>query len=289
MSNIIIKGVSKSFGKKLVLDNINLTIEEGKIYGLLGRNGVGKTTLLNIATAREIPTTGEVVIGNESLWENEDVLSKISFMTERNFYSGEYRVNKIFKWSRELNEKFDLEYANELSIKFGLNLKSRFDKLSTGYKTICKIIATLASGREILIFDEPILGLDANHRELFYKELITIYGKYEPTIIISTHLIGEVANILEKVVIVKESKVIFDTDVETLMESAYGISGKKEMIDQYIRDKKVLSIESMGPYSEATILENRDEINNDLVKSLSLEVNKVDLQKLFIHITEGEF
>ncbi|EPY6473002.1 ATP-binding cassette domain-containing protein [Clostridium sporogenes] len=288
MSSIVIKNITKSYQKKEVLSNISLNIEEGKIYGLLGRNGAGKTTLLHLITNRAILDSGEILIGGENICENDKVLSKVYFMEEKNFFPESMKIVDVFKWTKEFYEDFDMEYAIKLSDMFNLNIKKKVKNLSTGYKSISKIIATLASGTEILIFDEPILGLDANHREMFYKELLKVYDDGEKTIIISTHIIEEISHLLEKVVILKEGKIIENNSVEEILNLAYAVSGSSEAVDKYIISKNIIDIETLGSYKKATILQERTKEDLDNIKKLELEISTVELQKLFIYLTNTE-
>ncbi|MCW6076079.1 ATP-binding cassette domain-containing protein [Clostridium sporogenes] len=288
MSNISIKNITKSYQGKEVLSDISINIEIGKIYGLLGRNGAGKTTLLHLMTNRGILDSGEILIDGESICENDKALSKIYFMEEKNLFPETMKIVDVFKWTKEFYENFDMEYAIKLSEMFNLNTDEKVKSLSTGYKLISKIITTLASGAEILIFDEPILGLDANHRELFYKELLKVYDDGEKTIIISTHIIEEISHLLEKVIILKEGKIIENDSVENILNLAYAVSGSNDAVDKYIISKNTIDIETLGSYKKATILQERTKEDLDYIKKLQLEINTVELQKLFIYLTNME-
>ncbi len=112
-----------------------------------------------------------------------------------------------------------------LAGRFELDTAKRFKELSTGYASILKAILTLASNAEVLLFDEPILGLDANHRDLLYKEILSNFIKRPKTVLISTHLIDEVADILEEVVIIEKGRIILKGPVEGLLESAHTVTG----------------------------------------------------------------
>lgn len=288
MAIIKISDLSKDYGKNKVLDNVSLTIEENKIYGLLGRNGAGKTTLLNLITNRIFPSEGIITIDGEDIIENYKAIGKIYFMTEQDLYPEGMKIKNLFKWTKEFYENFDMDYALNLSKKFGLNVNKKFKELSTGYSSICKIIITLASGAEILIFDEPVLGLDANHRDLFYKELVANYIDKPKTIILSTHIIEEVSEILEKVIIIKDGKILGNKEVEGLLGEAYIVSGASEKIQKYIEDKKCVNIESIAGFKAATIIGKLNESNKEKISQLGLETSKVELQKLFIHLTGEE-
>ena len=288
MSIIEIKKVSKSYNKKQVLNNINITFEENKIYGLLGRNGAGKTTLLNLITDRAVVDSGEITIDGENVYENDNALEKIYFMTERTLYPEDYKVKEIFKWTKEFYNNFDSEYALELAKKFNLNINTKIKNLSTGYNSICKIITTLASNANVLIFDEPVLGLDANHRELFYKVLMENYIKSPKTIILSTHIIEEVSNLIEKVIILNNSKVISSDEAEELLKKAYTVSGLTENIDKFVEAKNIVNVAEITSFKSATIIGNLTKEDKKLAEDLGLKFSKVELQKLFIYLTEKE-
>ncbi len=285
MAKIRVLNVSKKYGDTFALDNISLTVEENKIYGLLGRNGAGKTTLLNVINNRIFADEGVISINDKSLSENKKNLGKIYFMTEQNLYPESMKIKELFSWTKEFYPDFDMKYALELSKKFGLNINKKIKELSTGYSSISKIINTLASGAEILMFDEPVLGLDANHREMFYKELMERYIEKPKTIILSTHIIEEVAQLLEKIIILKDGKIINDENVEELLSKCYCVSGLSKNIDEYIKDKKCISIDEMAAFKSAVIMGENGHKEKEEQKKLDLEISKVELQKLFIHLT----
>lgn len=289
MALLKISNLSKNYGKNCALKNVSLTIEENKIYGLLGRNGAGKTTLLNLITNRIFPSEGSITVDGEDVRESEEAIGKIYLMIEKDLYPESMKVKDIYKWTREFYSKFDMDYALNLSKKFGIDINRRFKELSTGYSSICKIITTLSSGAEVLIFDEPVLGLDANHREIFYKELISSYIEEPKTIILSTHIIEEVADILEGVIIVKDKTVIKSEDVEEILSNAYTVSGLAENIDAYIKGKKCVNMDSMANFKSATIIGKIENGDKKKIEQMALDTSKVELQKLFIYLTgEGE-
>ena len=285
MARIEIKNLKKKYDDNLVLDDISLTFEENKIYGLLGRNGAGKTTLLNIITNRIFQNDGTVEVDGENIRENDRALEKIYFMTERNIFPAGYKVKDIFKWTKEFYPNFNMEYALELSNKFKLDINKKIKSLSTGYSSIAKIITAMASRAEVLILDEPVLGLDANHRELFYKELMKEYIENPKTIILSTHIIEEVSNLIENVVILNDRKIINSAEAEELLDKAYTVSGLSENVDKYIKSKEIVNIETLTSFKSATILGDVSNDDKVLATELGLEFSKVELQKLFIYLT----
>ena len=278
---IEIKNVTKQFKNITALEHMNLTFQEKHIYGLLGRNGAGKSTLLNLITNRIFPTTGTVLVDGRPCFENDVALGKIFYMSENMLYEPSVRLSKLFYWTSLFYPKFDMDYADSLSKKFGLAMKQKIGQLSTGYQSILKLILTLASGADYLLFDEPVLGLDANHRQLFYEELIARYSDYPCTIVLSTHLIEEVASLIEHVVIIKEGRLLLERPTEEMHSMGYTISGKSEDVDSWCAGKNILDVQQLGGLKIAFVLGEKDEIPTGLT------VTPLDLQQLFIHLTNA--
>lgn len=203
-----IKKLTKQFGKKIAVDNISLKLNDNKIYGLLGSNGAGKTTIMKIIANRSFPTSGEIIVDGENVSENEIVQKEIFYVNENDKYSKDMKLKDILKWEARFFDKFDLEYAKSLAKKFELNLEQKIGALSTGYYTIFKVIISLASNTKIMILDEPVLGIDSLYRELFYKILLNHHKKNKNLILIATHLIDEVEPVLEEVIIIDKGHIL---------------------------------------------------------------------------------
>ena len=288
MSTIEIKNVSKNFGKTNALKDVSLTFEADKIYGLLGRNGAGKTTLINIITNRIFANAGKVFIDGEPAEENDSAQARICCMTEKNVHPWEMKVKDGFRWAYEFNPRFNTEYAYSLAQKFNLDTAKKIKSLSSGYNSIFKLILTLASDVPVIIFDEPVMGLDAAHRELFYRELIAYYSKRPKIVIIATHLIDEVAEVLEQVIILRNGEVILAKPVESVLELAYSVSGDGASVDRYTRGKNIIREETIGTFKVATIYQKRDSSDKNQIQELGLEITPSRLQEVFISLTNSQ-
>jgi ABC-2 type transport system ATP-binding protein len=285
MSTVDVKNVSKNFGKTRALKDVSMMFGDDKIYGLLGRNGAGKTTLINIITNRLFATGGAVFIDGEPAEENANAQSKVYCMTEKNVHPFNMKVEEGFRWAREFNPQFDTEYAHLLAGKFKLDTAKKIKSLSSGYSSVFKLILTLASNMPVVIFDEPVLGLDAVHRELFYRELINRYSEHPCTIIIATHLIDEVEDILEEVVILKNGEVILEKPVISVTELAYSVSGDASSVNEYARGKNVIREETIGKYKVDTIYQKLDGEDRERISGLGLEITSAGLQEVFVSLT----
>jgi len=283
MNSIEVRNITKTFGNVHALQDISLEFEEKKIYGLLGRNGAGKTTLLNIISNRLFPDSGEVLVDGETAFENDSAQGRIYMMGEKNYYPQGMKIKDVFRWTQEFYPSFDRSYAYNLAEKFGLNTEKKVKELSTGYTSIFKIAIALSINIPYILADEPVLGLDANHRLLFYKTLIESYNENPRTIIISTHLIDEVANVIEDIVIIDKGKILKKQSCEELLSQGYTVTGSAGAIDSFVAGKNVIGSDSLGGLKTAYILGT---INKSEVPS-GLEVSKLDLQKLFVQLTNS--
>ncbi len=282
MNIIEIKNVTKDFKETRALDNIELTFEENKIYGLLGRNGAGKSTLLNIINNRILSSRGTVALNGDIITENDQCLCSFFLVNEKNLYPESMKVKEALKWTKEFYPDFDTDYAFHLAEQFELPVKTKIKNLSTGYQSIFKNILALSVNVPFIFFDEPVLGLDAYHRELFYKILIQKYSEQPFTAVISTHLIEEISSIIENVIIIKKGKIVRNDTIDNLLSQGYSISGISSLVDNYIKDKEVISTESLGGLKTANIIGKPDKNMPS-----GLEISQMDLQKLFIQLTNS--
>lgn len=167
-----ITNLNKSYGKEVVLKNINLYLEEGKVYGLLGRNGGGKSTLLNIISNQIVSDEGKVRLFGKDVFENSKAIEEICLVSEKGFGLGDIEVKNIFDAARILYKNWDEIYKDFLIDNFNINTKKKYSRLSRGNQTIVGLIIGLASRSRLTIFDEPTLGLDAALRNKFYQFLL---------------------------------------------------------------------------------------------------------------------
>lgn len=282
-----IKGLNKSYSRNKVLSDMDLILEEDKIYGLLGRNGVGKTTLLKLISGQLSRNSGDIKLDGVEVYENQSSLEQICLIREFSNSVKELKVKKILFAARSLFKNWNNDYEKFLIKEFNLNTRKKFMKLSTGNQTIVGLVIGLASRAKITMFDEPTGGLDAAMRYKFYNLLLEDYEKNPRTIIISTHLIDEVSNLFEEVIILNNAKVALHDDVDSLKNKSYFLAGREDNINEIIKDKKVIHSEEFGSTKIVGIFgELSDEEINELEKQ-NIEISNIPLQKLFIYLTEN--
>lgn len=282
MSKIEIINLTKYYGDTCALNNVSLTFENDKIYGLLGRNGAGKSTLLNLITNRIFPTSGDILIDGEPVNNNDTALSKLYLMSELQTYPNKLKISEVFKWTNQFYVGFNNTYASELAELFELNVNKKVGSLSTGYTSIFKLIIALSVNTPFIFLDEPVLGLDANHRDLFYRILIEKYSDTPSTIIISTHLIEEISNIIEDIIIINRGQILKNETCQELLSKGYTVAGSSVLIDNYTKGKNVIGTDTLGGLKTAYILGTANDI------PAGIEVSRLDLQKLFIKLTNDK-
>ena len=170
------EGIVKTYGEQEVLKNLDLSVEPGKIYGLIGRNGVGKTTLLSILTGQNKRDAGSVTYNGEEVWENQNALDALCFSRELSptQFNGpnNFKVGQYIKSAAIFYPHWDQAYAEELKSEFKLEDKKKISQLSKGQMSMVTILIALASRAPITILDEPVAGLDVVMRERFYQLLL---------------------------------------------------------------------------------------------------------------------
>lgn len=273
--------LTRKFGDTVALNRVNLCLEEPKICGLLGRNGAGKTTLLRLMTNYIQPNEGSITMDERNLWENEKALQQIFFVTE-NSYFGEMTAQKLIDFMAGAYPSFDKEQCLAYAKRFELSLNKKYPTLSTGYKSVLRAILALSAHTPFLFLDEPTLGMDAFHRELFYKLLIESYSEAPSCILLSTHLIGEVEGLLENVIILDHGKVLIDESAEKLLSQGYCVSGRISEVDDYCSGKKVIGSNSVGGLKTVAILGEHAAVPD------TLDVTGLSLQQLFVQLVGSE-
>lgn len=277
--------LSKRYKDVLALDDVNLALTANRIYGLLGRNGAGKTTLMSVLTAQAFASSGDALVFGAGAYENEAVLSRICFIRESQKYPDDFQPRHAFRSAALFYKDWDQEFADRLAEDFQLPVKRRIKKLSRGQLSAVGVIIGLASRAELTFFDEPYLGLDAVARQLFYDRLVADYAEHPRTIILSSHLIDEVSNLLEHVVVIDRGRIIMDADADTIRGSAVTVSGSADKVDAFLAGRRILHRETLGSLASVTVDEALDSRERAEASELGLELTPVSLQQLVVRKT----
>lgn len=282
-----VEHLSKHFGKVHAVEDVTLSLAENKIYGLLGRNGAGKTTLMQLLTAQDFASSGSIRLFGESPVENAHVLERTAFIKESQRYPDNFRSKHVFRSARWFFRNWDQEFAERLIADFRVPLERRMKKLSRGQLSAVGVIVGLASRAQLTFFDEPYLGLDAVARQLFYDRLLTDYAEHPRTVVLSTHLIDEVSNLLEHVVVIDDGRIIIDRDADDLRGAATDVVGTRAAVDAFVTGRTVLHRSAIGGLASATLSE-LDAADRSAATAAGLELSPVSLQTLIVRLTTSD-
>lgn len=213
---ISFKEVTKKYRQKLALDKVNLKLTEGKIIGLVGENGSGKSTMLKLIAGLTYPTKGEVLINEKTV--NRRSASIVSYLSELDEYYRFYNVQKTIDFYASQFSDFDPKKANEILTFMKLDPNSKLKELSKGNRGRLKIVLSLARNAPIILMDEPLSGLDPMVRQSIVKGLLSFIDLEKQLVLITTHEIRDLESILDEVIAIKDGTIIGYHNVEQLRE-----------------------------------------------------------------------
>lgn len=287
MTHVIeVRGLTKRYRETLAVDDVSFTIEKDTIYGLLGRNGAGKTTVMSILTAQNFATRGDVSVFGEDPYENAGVLGRMCFVRESQKYPEDALPSHAFKTASLFFPNWSHELADRLIGELQLPMKRRIKKLSRGQLSAVGVIIGLASRAEITFFDEPYLGLDAVARQIFYDRLLEDYTEHPRTIILSSHLIDEVSNLIERVLVIDRGRIIMDENTDAVRDRAANIVGDSAAVEAFIAGREVIHRENLGHVSSVTVLGALTAGDRERLAAAGLDVAPVSLQQLIVRTTQ---
>jgi ABC-2 type transport system ATP-binding protein len=285
MSAVIeVEHLTKRFGNFTAIRDVSFRVEENAIHGLLGRNGAGKTTIMQLLTGQDFATGGSIRVFGEEPAENARVLSSVCFIKESQKYPDDFMARHVMRSAPWFFPNWDADLAARLVADFRLPLNRRIKKLSRGQLSSIGVIVGLASRAPLTFFDEPYLGLDAVARKIFYDRLLEDYAERPRTIVLSTHLIDEVSDLLERVLVVNDGEIILDEDADVVRGSAVTVVGTRSAVDAFTARRTVLHRDGVGGLASVTVgalsAPERAE-----AAAAGLELSPVSLQQLVVQKT----
>ena len=220
------KNLCKSYDDKQILKNVNLKIPNGKIIGLLGKNGTGKTTLIKLINDLLTPTSGEVLINGKNVGvESKEI---ISYLPERTYLDRDMKVKDAIKYFEEFYKNFDSKKAIDLLKDLDLDINTKISNMSKGMQEKLQLILVMSRKAKLYILDEPLGGVDPATRDYILDTILTNIPK-GASVIISTHLISDIERILDEVIFIDKGKIILTSSVEELKNK------EKASIDEIFR------------------------------------------------------
>ena len=207
--------VNKQFGNKKILKDINLTIPKGKIIGLLGKNGTGKSTLIKLINDLLTPTSGEVLVNGKPVGvESKKV---ISFLPERTYLDKSMTVEQVITYFEDFYDNFDSKKAKKLLKDLDLDTKQKLSKMSKGMQEKVQLVLVMSRKADLYILDEPLGGVDPATRDYILDTILTNFNE-GASVIISTHLIADIEKILDEVIFIDKGKIILQSSADHLRE-----------------------------------------------------------------------
>ena len=268
--------VTKQYGQATVLKNITLSIDEPGIYCLLGRNGAGKTTLLKSIAGYQNITNGTIKVDSKAITIST-LDTGVSYI--ENFAKHfNLPVWKLIRNASEVNPNYDYDFALDMMDRFELDGKKKFNHLSLGMKTMVSTIICLASNKDVILLDEPVLGFDAIMRVEFYDMLTQSFQKHPRIIIVSTHIIEEIAKTIQKLIIIDKGSIRFFDTLQSVETKAFSISGLQKDVEAVTQNLNVIGQDTVGGLMTSYIFDYPPE------QTAALEIHPLSLQDFFIQM-----
>lgn len=278
--------LSLTYGSHHALQKLSFRLNDKKIYGFLGRNGAGKTSLLSILASFREQTSGLLTINEEAPFENPNIMQQVAFIYSKDYKDESDNVKEILEGVERYRPHFDKEYAQHLVKKFNLPLTKKVKEFSKGMQSALNVTIGLASRAPITIFDEAYLGMDAPTREIFYQELLADQANHPRIMIISTHLVSEMDYLFDEVLILHKGSLVLQEEYESLISKWVSITGASIEVDEFVQSMKLLNVQQLGNTKSVMVYGELTERERKNAQQSRLEVGPISLQDLFIHLTE---
>lgn len=279
-----VRDLTVRYGRTTAVDRVSLTLEPGRIHGLLGRNGSGKTSLLSVLAAYRPATSGTVLVDGEDPFENPRVMAGTCLVRE----SGDHLDDKAratLRLAAAVRPTWDEELAGRLVERLRVPLGKKPSQMSRGQRSALGVVVGLASRAPLTMLDESYLGLDAPSRYAFYDELLADYAAHPRTIVVSSHLIEEVERLFERVVVLEEGRLLLAEDADELRARGVTVTGPADVVEAFVAAHAVLDRRSLGRTLQATVDGALDPAERRRAAELGLDLGPVALQDMFVHLT----
>ncbi|WP_199170081.1 ATP-binding cassette domain-containing protein [Sporosarcina sp. P20a] len=285
MPAITLKNVTKSYRSITVLNQLNLEIRENVITGLVGRNGVGKTTLMKMVAGFIKESGGELRVFGERPFNSLKVSANIIFIDDMMGFPDALTLGDLLKECERFYENWDQDLAMRLLEYFKLPLSLNHRILSKGKRSTFNAVVGIATRCPLTMFDEPITGMDAGARRDFYRALLKDYLAHPRTILLSSHHMEEMEDLLEDILLIDGKDIAFHGSITELQEKFISLQGKENVLKQYANRYAVIHKSSAGPLTEWIV--DNDHTTSELteLKQAGIRVSAVSASEAYLAMT----
>ena len=288
---IKIENLSKKYDKENILDNLNCTIKDGSIYGLVGSNGAGKSTLLRLINGIFTPDSGTILIDGEEVFENEEIKQNLVFVPDDLFFYSNYTILDTAKYYEAMYKNFDMDYLKKLASTLKLDINRKINTFSKGMKRQCALICALATKCKYMFFDETFDGLDPVIRNTMKKIIAKQMEEENTTIVMTSHNLRELEDICDNLGLLYKGGILFESDIDTIKTNMYKvqISLKNDFSQESFKGLEILNYKKIG--SVATLIINdRNQTSKKKLEKLNpiiLDFLPLTLEEVFIYEMEA--
>jgi len=289
MNTVECRELTKAYGRLKAVNNLSFILEENKITGLIGPNGAGKTTLLKVIAGFLRKTAGEVRVFAQDPFNSLTVSANTVFIDDNMAFPQSLCLDELLHTASRFYGNWEMGLARGMLDYFSLNPKQYHHRLSKGMKSIFNVIMGLAARSSLTIFDEPTAGMDAGARKDFYRALLNDYLRHPRTVILSSHLLGEVEDVLEDILLIGEGKKLLHLPVSDFKEYALGLSGKRSLLEELAKSREVICQHRTGEDHAYLVVKNDlTEQEHHQTRLAGAEITAVATADLCVYLTAGK-
>lgn len=289
MNIISTKNLSKTYEDNVALKNVTLNINSNELIGLIGTNGSGKTTLMKLIAGLLDKTHGSLEVFGEEPMDNLKVLEKIVYTYHDLTLPPDQPLKSLLNSYEAMYPNFDRIFAEKLMNLFHLKPKAKYKSLSQGMMSLFNFICGLSTRAELTMLDEPILGMDVTVKKSAYEILLRDYMEHPRTIIISSHILSELEDILSEMIIINKGEVLLYDNIDNIRDSAYRVDGNAENLNNFTQNKEVIYKSSSHLHSFMVVKDLITEETAEEAKSHNLTISRIRPEELYVYLAGNDY
>lgn len=289
MNAVECRDLTKAYGSLKAVNDLSFIIEENKITGLIGRNGAGKTTLLKVIAGFLQKTAGDVRVFAENPFNNLTVSANTVFIDDDMPFPQSLCLDDLLHTAAGFYGNWDMGLAKGMLDYFSLDSKQYYHRLSKGMKSIFNVALGLSARCPLTIFDEPTAGMDAGARKDFYRALLKDYLQHPRTVLLSSHLLNEIEDILEDILLMGEGQKMLHAPVSHFREFALGLGGKSRLLEDLAKNREVIHKYHVTEDHIYLVIKNDlTEQERHQARLAGVDVSAVTAADLCVYLTAGK-